>query len=167
VQLLFDAGGSTVVHFVMGAALVLFATAVFDFHLPRWVTLAACVAAATLGGIFLLQGIAEVTQLEPIRFLAFDVLGRWLERLLPDVMYLWFVLLLLLASSGITRVLGWIVMVIVVVYEIASWASLLFGFPMVNLSVVVLLLPFVWLAFESGKRRTPAAVPREQVAAAT
>ena len=84
--------------------------------------------------------------------MAFDILGQWPERLLPYVVYLWFIALLLLASTGKSRVLGWVVMVIVVGLEVASLISMALGIPMVNVKVVIL-LPFVWLLFESAKSK--------------
>jgi hypothetical protein len=103
------------------------------------------------GRIFLLQGLSDVTHLEGLRYVAFDVLGHHLERLLSEVVYLWFVALLLLYSKGRSRVLGWVVMLIVVGLELATVASLVLGFAMPNVKVIVL-LPFVWLLFESAER---------------
>ena len=102
-QQLFDGGAETVIHFVTGAGFVLFATSVFDFELPRWVNVIGAVAAAAFGAIFLMQGVVDLTNIEPLRVLAFDVLGHHVERLLPDVVYLWFAALLLLDSAGRSR----------------------------------------------------------------
>ena len=150
VQQLFGGGAVTVIHFVTGAGFIIFATSVFDFSLPRWVNVVGAAAGGAFGLIFLLQGVSDITQLEDLRYVAFDVLGHHLERLLPDVVYLWFVALLLLSSEGRSRVLGWVVMLIVVGLEIATVASLLLGVAMPNVKVIVL-LPFVWLLFESGE----------------
>ncbi len=152
-QFLFGRGADTVIHFVTGLGFLVFASSVFDFALPRWVNIVGAIAAAGFGTIFVLQGLSDVTQVEGLRHLAFDVLGRHVERLLPDVVYLWFLALLVLDSRGRSRVLGWIVMVVVIATEIASVASLLFGFPLPNLKIAVL-LPFVWLVSESVERRT-------------
>ena len=151
VQQLFGGGADTVVHLVTGAGFVLFATSVFDFDLPRWVNVLGAAAAGVFGAIFVLQGVSDLSHIEGLRVLAFDVLGHHLERLLPDVVYLWCLALLLLASSGKSRILGWVVMVVVVGAELASLAALLFSFTMPNLKVT-LLLPFVWLLFESAER---------------
>jgi len=150
-EMLFGRGGDTVIHFMMGAGFVIFATSVFDFALPRWVNVIGAAAAGAFGTIFLMQGISDLTQIEGLRYLAFDVLGQEMERLLPDVVYLWFVALLLGASQGKTRVLGWVVMVTVVGLEIATLASILLGAPMATVKVLIL-LPFAWLLFESAKR---------------
>jgi hypothetical protein len=168
VELLFGGGATTVVHFVLGAGLILFASSVVDYDLPRWVDIMGAAAAGLLGTIFVMQGLSEVTQSEGLRFVAFDVLGHQLERLLPDVIYLWFIALLLWGSHGKTRILGWVLMLLVVAHELVSLVTLVLGIPMVNVNVIVLLLPFVWLLFESAKRRpAPASVPREEVPATT
>ena len=150
VQQLFGGGAETVIHLVTGAGFVLFAVSVFDFDLPRWVSWVGAVAAGAFGGIFLLQGVSDVTHIEALRLLAFDVLGHHLERLLPDVVYLWFIALLLWASSGRSRVLGWVVMAIVVAAELAALGAALFDLSLPNLKIVML-LPFVWLLFEAGE----------------
>ena len=151
VELLFGGGAATVIHFVTGAGFLIFATSAFDFGLPRWIGVIGGVAAGAFGVIFVLQGVADVTRLEGLRFVAFDVLGQWAERILPYFVYLWFIALLLLASAGKSRILGWVVMPIVVVVELATLVALVLGIPMVNLKVVIL-LPFVWLLFEAAER---------------
>ncbi len=152
VGLLFGQGGDTVLHLMMGTGFVIFATSVFDFGLPRWVNIIGASAAGAFGAIFLMQGASDLTHLEGLRHLAFDILGHELERLLPDVVYVWFVALLLWSSHGKSRALGWIVMSIVVGVEIATLACLLLGVPMASVKVLIF-LPFVWLLFESVKQR--------------
>ena len=105
-------GGSAataVVHFLVGSAFVLLAAAMFDFGLNRWVTLLSATAAAMFGGTFLLQGVANLTEIAALDWLAFDVLGQQLERILPDVVYVWFAALLLTGSTGVSRLVGWVV----------------------------------------------------------
>ena len=152
VQLLSGGGAPTVIHFVTGTGFVIFATSVFDFGLPRWMNVIGAAAGGAFGVILLLQGLSDVTHLEGLRYFAFDVLGHQLERLLPDVVYLWFVALLLLWSKGRSRVLGWAVRRVGVGLECATAASLLLGFAMPNVKVIVI-LPFVWLLFESAESR--------------
>lgn len=154
VQLLFGGGADTIIHFVTGAGFVIFATSVFDFALPRWVNAIGAAAAGAFGTILVLQGVSDITHLEGLRYVAFDVLGHQLERLLPEVVYGWCVALLLLASTGRSRILGWAIMLIVVGLEIATLASFVFGFSMPNVKVIIL-LPFVWLLFESAERNRP------------
>lgn len=153
VQALVGGGAETVIHLVAGAGFGLFALSVVDFALPRWVNAIGAVASGLFGAIFLLQGISDLTDIEGVRVVAFDVLGHHVERLLPDVVYLWFVALLLWASTGRSRILGWVVMTIVVLTELATLAALIFDFTLPNLKVVIL-LPFVWLLFQSAKRPT-------------
>jgi hypothetical protein len=151
VQFLSGSGGDTVIHLVMGAGFVVFATSVGDFGLPRWVNVVGAAAAGAFGTIFLMQGVSDLTSLDGLRYVAFDVLGHRLERLLPDAVYVWFVALLLGASRGTSRVLGGAVMLIVVGLETATLVSLLLGAPIGSVKVLVL-LPFVWLLFESAER---------------
>jgi hypothetical protein len=165
VDLLFDGGADTVIHFVMGSGFVIFATSVFDFDLPRWVNAIGAAAAGAFGTIFLLQGVSDLTHLEALRYVAFDVLGHQVERLLPDVVFLWFVALLLGSSWGRSRILGWAVMVIVVGLEIASLVGLLFGVSMAT-TLVGILLSFVWLLFESAKQQPTSSLPVRAEAAA-
>jgi len=159
VQFIAGSGAETVIHFMTGTGFVLLATSVFDFGLPRWINVVGAVAAAAFGGIFLLQGVCDVTGSESLRYVAFDLLGHHLERLLPELVYFWFVALLLLASWGKSRILGWLVMLVVVGLEVATLASLLFGVPMPTVKVQIL-LPFVWLLFESAESYPSTAVSR-------
>ena len=55
-------------------------------------------------------------------------------------------------------------MLIVVGLEIATLVSLLFDAPMVN-ALVSLLLPFVWLLFESAKRQPARSIAPQAEAA--
>jgi hypothetical protein len=164
VQQLFGSGGDTVIHLVMGAGFVTFATSVFDFGLPRWVNIIGAAAAGAFGAIFLMQGVSDLTHVEGLRYVAFDVLGHHLERLLPDVVYVWFVALLLGSSQGKSRFLGWAVMVVVVGLEIATLVSLLLDGPLESVKVLIL-LPFVWLLVESAKQQpTRSLAPRGESA---
>jgi hypothetical protein len=110
--------------------------------------------------IFLLQWVSDVTHVGGVRVVAFDVLGHHLERVFPDVVYFWFIALLLWASTGRSRVLGWVVMTLVVATELAALAAQVFDLTLPNLKVVIL-LPFVWLLFEAAERQTPLADARE------
>jgi hypothetical protein len=154
VEQLFGGGSETVIHLVTGTGFLVVAASVFDFDLPRWVNVVGAVAAGAFGLIFVLQGVADLTQLEWLRYLAFDVLGHHVERLLPDVVYLWFVALLLGDSRGWSRVLGWVVMTVVVGAELLTLVTLLVGSPIASVKLLIL-LPFVWLLLESGQRAQP------------
>jgi hypothetical protein len=166
VQQLIGSGGDTFIHLVMGTGFVIFATSVFDFGLHRWVNIIGAAAAGAFGAIFLMQGVSDLTHLEGLRYVAFDVLGHQVERLLPDVVYLWFVALLLGSSQGKSRILGGTVMLIVIGLEIATLVGHLLGAPMESVKVLIL-LPFVWLLFESAKRQpTRSTAPQDEAAAA-
>ena len=91
----------------------------FDFGLNRWVTLLSATAAAIFGGTFLLQFVADLTDIAALDWLAFDVLGQQLERILPDVVYVWFAALLLTGSTGFSRLVGWVVVPLLFGLEIA------------------------------------------------
>src|SRR5262245_31929408 len=140
----------TAVHFMLGSAFVLLAAAMFDFGLARWITWLGATAAAVFGGTFLLQGIADLTQIAGLQWLAFDILGHALERVLPDVVYLWFAALLLTGSTGRTRYVGWVVVPIVLGLELAIAIGLLIGIDVPFIKATIF-LPFIWLALESVK----------------
>ena len=144
----------TAVHFVLGAAFVLLAAAMFDFGLARWITWLGAAAAGAFGGIFLLQGIADVTQLVGLRYLAFDILGHEIERILPDIAYIWFAALLLAGTSGRTRFVGWAVVPTIIGLEVAIAVGLVLGIPVPSIKLIIF-LPFVWLLLEAAKRGGP------------
>jgi hypothetical protein len=147
-------GAEPIIHFGIGAGMVMLATAAFDFGLPRPVAWLGALCAGTFGGIFLLQGVADAIGDPTLYHFAFFVLGQQLERVLPDLIVVWFAALLLLGSQGKTRILGWVVMTVVVFGEIATLVGPQMGIDVPDIKIRWL-LPFVWLLFESIK---PAAV---------
>ena len=152
-----ESAATAVVHYVLGSAFVLLAAAMFDFGLNRWVTWLGATAAALFGGTFLLQGVADLTGIAALHWLAFDVLGQQLERILPDVVYIWFAALLLTSSTGASRLVGWVIVPTLFGLELA----ILIGVPIgihVPSNVVTVFLPFVWLLIESVKRPASATV---------
>jgi hypothetical protein len=153
-------GGSaadTTVHFVLGSAFVLLAAAMFDFGLSRWVTWLGATAAAIFGGTFLLQGVADLTGIAFLDWLAFDILGQQLERILPDVVYIWFAALLLTGSTGTSRLVGWVVVPMLFGLELAIAVGAQFGIdvPFIKLTIFA---PFIWLLLESIKRPASATI---------
>jgi hypothetical protein len=153
-------GGSaadTTVHFVLGSAFVLLAAAMFDFGLSRWVTWLGATAAAIFGGTFLLQGVADLTDIAFLDWLAFDILGQQLERILPDVVYIWFAALLLTGSTGTSRLVGWVVVPMLFGLELAIAVGAQFGIdvPFIKLTIFA---PFIWLLLESIKRPASATI---------
>jgi hypothetical protein len=145
-------GPDTVVHFMVGGGFLLFAVSILGSELPRWLNRVGALSAAAFGGIFLLQGVSEVLGSEALKGIAFGVLGHEVERVLPDLTFVWFIGLLLAASDGRTRTLGWLVMSIVIGTEIATVASVLLGFDF-PVQKFQLLLPFTWFLAECIKRR--------------
>src|SRR5262245_20318397 len=103
-DMLAPGSAETALHLLIGAGAALLAAAAFDFAMPRWAAWIGALSAASFGAIFLLQGFAQITGSEALSILAFDVLGQELERFLPDLILVWFVVLLAVASHGWTRI---------------------------------------------------------------
>ena len=107
--------------------------------------------------IFLVQAASSVIGNESFSYFANQVLGFWPEKVLLSLITIWLVGMLLTASRGKTRILGFAVMAIVVCVEAYVYFGLLYlgTNPFLETAVVKLpyLLPFVWLIFESRKRR--------------
>jgi hypothetical protein len=154
-----DSAAETTVHFVLGTAFVLLATAMFDFGLARWVTWLGAAAAGLFGIIFLLQGVADLTEIPALHWLAFDVLGQQLERVLPDVVYVWFAALLLTGTSGLTRYVGWVIVPVLFGLEVAIVIGAQIGID-VPFILPVIFLPFAWLLLESLKPAAPSRTSR-------
>jgi hypothetical protein len=161
-------GGSAaefIVHFGVGAGFVLLATAAFDFGVPRWAAWVGALSAGAFGSIFLLQGLSDlVPGVTVLHQVAFDTLGHEPERVLPDVVYVWFMAVLLFASTGRSRIMGWIVMGTVIGVEVASAVALVLGvgFPTIK---ILLFLPFVWLLVEglkSGRKSVLSSVAQRE-----
>ena len=143
----------TVVHFVLGTAFILLALAMFDFGLARWVTWLGAAAAVVFGGTFVLQGITDLTHNPSLEWLAFDILGQQLERVLPDVVYIWFAALLLSGTAGATRFVGWVIVPVFYGLELAIVLGTVIGVA-VPFTILTIFLPFTWLLLESVKSRS-------------
>jgi hypothetical protein len=154
-QILFGSGSGVAVHLALGAGSVLLSFAVFDFKLPRWINWIGCVSAAALAAIFLLQAVSLLIPSDSLYDLAYQVLGQWPEGLLPDLVILWFVAMLLIDSQGKSRILGLVAMSIAVCLEVYSHVLTYLGTSLTaeaGTLKLLLLLPFVWLLFESTKK---------------
>jgi hypothetical protein len=154
-QVLFGSGLGVAVHLALGAGSVLLSFAVFDFKLPGWMNWIGCVAAGALGAIFLLQAVALLIHNGSLTYLAYQVLGQWPEGLFPALLILWFVAMLLFDSQGKTRILGFVAMSIAVGFEVYTHTLAYLATPIVAQPQVLrllMLLPFVWLLFESTKK---------------
>ena len=143
-------GAEPVIHFGIGAGMVLLATAAFDFGLSRPVAWFGAATMGAFGGIFLLQGVADALGNEALYNVAFFVLGQAPERILPELILGWFVALLVLGSEGRTRILGAIVLAVTIGAEVATLVGPVFGIAVPDIKLRWL-LPFVWLLFESAK----------------
>ena len=146
----FGVDPETILHFVIGGGFLLFAVSIFSFEVPRWLNWIGAIAAAAFGSIFILQGVSDVLGGELLHSIAFGTLGHEVERVLPDVIFVWFVGLLFAASRGKSRIMGGVVMAVTIGIEVATVASVLLGvdLPMVKLAYF---LPFAWLLVESLK----------------
>ena len=161
-QMIADGSAEAVLHLAVGTGSLLLAAAAFDFGLPRWAAWVGAVSAAAFGSIFLLQGVAQVTGNPALTTLAFDVLGQEIERFLPDLILVWFVVLLAAGSGGWSRIVGFVTMTVVVVAEAAALGGGLVGADVPEFKVLFL-LPFVWLLLESVERQADPTTARSAV----
>ncbi len=152
VAIAFGSGAETIVHLTLAATFATISPAVFDFKLPVWINVAACAGMAAFALVFALQAAHDLAPSEPLRHLAFDVLGQRLEKVLGYAFLLWCLAVLILDSAGPTRLFGTIVVAILVGVEIYSAAVTQ---PPGALKLLYVLL-FLWLLLESRKP-TPAA----------
>lgn len=150
-QILLGSGSSLTMHVALTVGCTLVALSVFDFETPRWVAWVGRVAAGALAAIFLVQAASELIRNDSFSRFALQVLGDWPERVLITLFALWLVAVLLSASRGKTRILGFVVMAVVVSVEVYNYVLLYLG--EANALAAVYLLPFVWLLLESRKRQ--------------
>jgi hypothetical protein len=154
-QVVFGVEAEITVHFMAAVGFALLALCVFDFDTPRWITWMGCLAASAQSVIYLLQGVSNVVSNDALRYLAFQVLGQQIERVLPDVLLVSFVGLLVADSQNKTRILGCTILAPVVGLELLSYGLSFFGVAMYETTPalrLVMLVPFIWLAFESAKK---------------
>ena len=152
-QMLFENGIEIVIHFILSAGSIFIALAVFDFKTVRWITWAASVSMGALAVIFLLQAVALIVQNDQLTYLAFQLLGQRLESALGLPLIFWCIAMLLTDSRGKTKIFGLLVMSAVVCQQVYFYSQALFGgTPMEELKLVLLLM-FVWLLFESAKKK--------------
>jgi hypothetical protein len=156
-QVLFGSGSGIAIHLALAMGCVLVSLSAFDFGTPRWLAWIGCVSANIFAAIFLVQAGSSLIGNASFSYFANEVLGFWPEKLLLSLLTVWLVGLLLTASRGRTRIVGFVAMAIVVCVEAYVYFGLLVlgTNPFLETAVVKLpyLLPFVWLLFESGKRR--------------
>jgi hypothetical protein len=157
-QVLLGGGSAVAIHVALAVGCVLVSLSAFDFGTPRWLAWVGCVSAGAFAAIFLVQAASSLIGNESFSYFANEVLGFWPEKVLLSLIAFWLVGILLTSSRGRTRVLGFVVMATVVGVEAYVYFGLLYlgTNPFLDTAPVKLayLLPFVWLLFESGKRRT-------------
>jgi hypothetical protein len=147
-------GDGVVVHSLFAAGVGLLLRSTIDFRVPRALTLVGGIGMAALAGTFGLQGLADAVPWQPLSSLAYDVLGRWIEKFAVYPVLAWFAALLAYDSQGKSRVVGAFALGAVLAGELYSlWVVLSGGTPDAIFRLAYL-LPFVWLLFEGLKRRT-------------
>jgi hypothetical protein len=151
VQVLLGSGSSLTMHVALTVGCTLVALSVFDFETPRWAAWMGRVAAGALAALFLVQAASELIRNDSFSHFALQVLGNWPERVLITLFAFWLVVVLLSASRGKTRILGFVVMAGVVSVEVYNYVLLYLG--EAHALAAVYLLPFVWLLLESRKRQ--------------
>jgi hypothetical protein len=156
-QVLFGSGSGIAIHLALAAGCILVSLSAFDFGTPRWLAWIGCVSANAFAAIFLVQDASSLIGNASFSYFANEVLGFWPEKLLLSLLTVWLVGVLLTASRGRTRILGFVAMATVVCVEAYVYFGLfvLGNNPFLETAAVKLpyLLPFVWLLFESAKRR--------------
>ena len=155
-QVVFGGGSGIAIHFALAVGSVLVGLSAFDFETPRWLAWMGCVSAIAFAAIFLLQNASALVGNDSFSHFTNEVLGLWGEKALLTLLTIWLVAVVLTASRGTVRILGFVVMALVVCVDLYVDLSLLFlgTNPFLETPAVRLayLLPFVWLIFESGKR---------------
>ncbi len=145
---------SMVIHAVLALGAALIALAVFDFPTPRWIALIGLMSAGLLAVIFLLQGLSELIQSAQLTDAVYRVLGQRIEGWLVDLFLLWCVALLVTDSRGRTKAIGSVALTLAVAVELyPNWLA--FRGTALNSQApalkLLVLLPFIWLLFESKK----------------
>lgn len=157
-QALLGGGSAVAIHLALAAGCGLVSFSAFDFGTSRWLAWIGCVSAGAFAAIFLLQAASTLIGNESFSYFTNEVLGFWPEKILLSVITFWLIGMLLTASRDKTRVLGFVAMAIVVCVEAYVYFGLLYlgTNPFLETAAVKLLylLPFVWLIFECGKRRS-------------
>jgi hypothetical protein len=150
IQALVGSGASLTMHVTLTVGCVLLSLSAFDFETPGWVAWIGRVAAGAFAVIFLLQGASELIRNDSLSYFAFQVLGSWPERVLATLIAFWLIAVLLGASRGHTRILGFVVMAVVVGVDAYNYVLLYLG--ETPAFAALYLLPFVWLLLESRRR---------------
>ena len=156
-QVLVGSGSGLAMHFALAAGCVLVSFSAFDFGTPKWIAWIGGISLIAFAAIFLVQNASALIGNESFSYFTDQVLGLWGEKLLLSLLTFWLVGMLLTASRGKTRILGFVAMAIVVCADAYVNLGLLYlgTNPFLETPVLRLLNlpPFVWLIVESRKRR--------------
>jgi hypothetical protein len=151
-EVLVGSGSSLAMHVALTIGCTLVALSAFDLETPGWVAWTGRAAAGAFAAIFLLQAASELIQNGSFSYFALQVLGNYPERVLKTLFVVWLVAVLLTASRGKTRILGFVAMAIVVGVEVYNYVLLFLG--EAHALTALYLLPFVWLLLESRKSQS-------------
>jgi len=155
VQILAPDSGEVVIHVALAIGTFLIGQSVFDHRTPRWLNLAACLAATVLAAIFLAQGLGALTQSEVLRNAAYSrEIGAWAEDVTLTIVMLWFVAVAITFHRGLTMWLGvssaGAVAILSMWVLIAGPAS---GTP--EALRLLFVLPIAWYLFVTTRRSSP------------
>ena len=153
-QMFFAAGVEIAIHLVLAIGAALISLAVFDFKTSWWITWPASAAMGALAVIFFLQALGLAVQNDSLTYFVFQVLGQQLEKLLGLVFILWCIAMLFSDSRGKTKIFGAIVLSAVVCAEAYTYGISILGGTAPEELKLLLLLMFVWLMLESGKKNS-------------
>ncbi len=156
----FKGNPEPLLHLVLAATFFLVAAAAMDFLAPRWLALSGAAAMAAFAGIFLLQGVADLTQSAALDRLAFQQLGQIPERLFGYVFLAGCLFVLVRSRPGPVRTIGLAVAALIVAAEAYALVVTASGGTSSGLVKLLYVPLFVWLLLESRRpRTTPAATP--------
>jgi len=140
------------IHFALAIGTLLIGLAVFDFAMPRWMSLTACAAAIVLAAIFLAQGLSALTQNEVLRNVAYSrEIGGWGETITLTIVMLWFVAVATTLGRGLTMWIG--VVSAALIAGLSIWvivAGPATGTP--DTLRLLFLVPIAWFLFVSTRR---------------
>jgi hypothetical protein len=151
-QILFPVGAEVVIHVALAVGTLLVGLSAFDFDTPSWLASVTCVAASALAIIFLGQGLAEFTQSEGLKNIAFSrEIGAWGEMITVTMVMVWFIAVAVTHGRGPTMILGILSSALTV--GLGVW-SVLFAPPAGTPQEMRLLflLPIAWFLFVSTRR---------------
>lgn len=148
-------GGSdeVTIHWAFAVGFGLFASSLFDFKVPRWISGVSSLALVALAVIFFLQGLHGLAPSETLYRIAYDTMGQGVESASADLFLLWCLAALRFDSRDRTRVVGLVVVPLALLVEVYRHAVRFMGDQPQAITLLVFLLPIVWLLLESAQPR--------------